>query len=502
VQAAERLVPVSADIGVPGQQISSSDRKVVAYFEEWGIYERDFLVQDIQADELTHINYSFFDVKSNGDVQLFDDWAATDKRFLAAEQVSRTFSQVDWLDLDAERLKTYTTGGDFISTTNADGSVTVTGVPMDWNTPVDYVGNLRQFDLLKQLHPELNLGFALGGWTLSDEFSLAVDSASDREALTDNIVDLFERYEFFNTVDFDWEYPGGGGDSGNASSPEDGKNFELTLELLRAKLDLLGQANGEDYEISVATAGGYDKLANLNLQGIDPYVDFYNVMTYDFHGGWESQTGHQAAMTNDPAGYDVVTAIEQFQINNVDLNKVILGAPTYTRAWGGVDAGDTLGLGNRGDSRLAPGSFEAGNYDQKDLMTGISNGSYDLIWDDDSKAAFAYSDATQIWSSVETPATIAGKTAFIDEMGLGGMMFWALSNDSRGDQSLITAASELLRGSATFDEVMSRSEPFDFILGGDGQFELNDFSQPKAGSVAQPDDPLALPAVADAAQMF
>ena len=82
------------------------------------------------------------------------------------------------------------------------------------------------------------------------------------------------------------------------------------------------------------------------------------------------------------------------------------------------------------------------------------------------------------------------------------MMFWALSNDSRGDQSLITAASELLRGSATFDEVMSRSEPFDFILGGDGQFEVNDFSQPKAGSVAQPDDPLALPAVADAAQMF
>ena len=90
---------------------------------------------------------------------------------------------------------------------------------------------------------------------MSDEFSLAVDSPSDREALTDNIVDLFEGYEFFNTVDFDWEYPGGGGDSGNASSAEDGRNFELTLELLRSKLDLLGQVNGEDYEISVATAG-------------------------------------------------------------------------------------------------------------------------------------------------------------------------------------------------------------------------------------------------------
>ena len=113
-------------------------------------------------------------------------------------------------------------------------------------------------------------------------------------------------------------------------------------------------------------------------------------MTYDFHGGWESQTGHQAAMTNDPGGYDIATAIEQFQNSNINLNKVILGAPTYTRAWGDVDAGDTFGLGNAGDSRQAPGSYEAGNYDQKDLITGVADGSYELIWDDDAKAAFVY----------------------------------------------------------------------------------------------------------------
>ena len=132
---------------------------------------------------------------------------------------------------------------------------------------------------------------------------------------------------------------------------------------------------------------------------------------------------------------------------------------------------------------LAPGSFEAGNYDQKDLITGISNGSYDLIWDDDSKAAFVYSDSTRIWSSIETPATIAGKTAFIDDMGLGGMMFWALSNDSSGDQGLISAASELLSGASTIAEVIDRSEQFDFILGGDGQFGLDDFTSSSTGSV-------------------
>tara|TARA_B100000674_G_scaffold475237_1_gene468115 strand:+ start:32 stop:3496 length:3465 start_codon:yes stop_codon:yes gene_type:complete len=482
LSASERLLINPQSLSGSTEAVSSDGKKVVAYFEEWGIYERDFLAQDINVEQLTHINYSFFDVKANGDVQLFDQWAATDKRFTAAEQVSRTFSEAAWLGLDVDRRDAYTGGEDFSARGNADGSVTVTGVPIGWETTVDYVGNLRQFDLIKQLHPEINLGFALGGWTLSDEFSLAVDSAADRDTFTDNIIHVFEQYDFFNTVDFDWEYPGGGGDSGNASSVNDGNNFALTLELLRDKLDTLEQMTGEDYEISIATAGGSDKLSNLNLQGIDPFVDFYNVMTYDFHGGWESVTGHQAAMTGDPSGYDVITAIGQFQANDIDLSKVILGVPTYTRAWGNVSPGDTLGLGNSGDARQAPGSFEAGNYDQKDLITGVSDGSYELIWDDNSKAAFVYNQDTQLWSSIETSATVAGKSAFVDAMGLGGMMFWALSNDASGDQSLITAASDLLRDSVTYEEVIDRSEPFDLVLGGDGQFGLDDFTQPIEGA--------------------
>ena len=475
LRALESLVIAPETVSTSSATVSSSGKKVVAYFEEWGIYERDFLARDINVEQLTHINYSFFDVKANGEVELFDRWAATDKRFTAAEQVSRTFAEADWLRLDQDRRDAYTGGDNFAATVNADGSVTVAGVPMGWNAPTDYVGNLRQFDLIKQLHPEINLGFALGGWTLSDEFSLAVDSEADRDAFTDNIVDVFKQYDFFNTVDFDWEYPGGGGDSGNATSVEDGVNFALTLELLRDKLDMLEQATGEEYEVSIATAGGYDKLANLNLSGIDPFVDFYNVMTYDFHGGWESFTGHQSAMIDDPAGYDIATAIKQFQINDVDLSKVVLGVPTYTRAWGNVDSGDAFGLGNSGDATQAPGSYEAGNYDHKDLITGVSDGSFALIWDDNSKAAFVYDEDSRIWSSIETPATVAGKMAFVDDMGLGGMMFWALSNDASGDQSLISAASELIRGSATYEQVVSRSEPFDFILGGDGQFGLGDF---------------------------
>ncbi|QNI87795.1 endo-1/4-beta-glucanase domain protein [Synechococcus sp. ROS8604] len=47
-------------------------------------------------------------------------------------------------------------------------------------------------------------------------------------------------------------------------------------------------------------------------------------MTYDFRGGWENQTGHQAAMTGDANNYDVITAVSVFEEAGFALNKVVL----------------------------------------------------------------------------------------------------------------------------------------------------------------------------------
>lgn len=577
----------------------NTTKRVVGYFEEWGIYGRDFHVADVKAGQLTHLNYSFFGItptqadrpymapelnvlpgdwvqpgykglNSNvaGGLGIHDPWAAYEKTFTQADQlVSRRFDKTEWQAIGEERRQGYLTGGDFNVSANADGSWLVIAKPDSWDdsqgglqrtfsqadwdglsdqrqaylvdhssqfswidqwqgnfTPsgsstaakvaaVDahfnagsgrsltlrtdgdlysddsawvgdnkaaweklYAGNLNQLRQLKELNPELNIGFAIGGWTLSGNFSTSLDDSAGREIFTESIIDHLEYYDFFNSVDFDWEYPGGGGLATNAVSNQDGDNLKLTLELLDQKLTDLYTRTGRDVEISIATAGGADKLANLNLNGIDPFVDFYNVMAYDFHGGWESTTGHQAAMTGDAGGYDVVTAIDQFRDAGIALDKVVLGAPAYTRAWGGVAAGSNVGYQQAGNASLAPGSYEKGNYDHKDLITGIQNDSYSLVWDDINKAAFAYNPTSQIWSSIETTATIAGKAAYVETAGLGGMMFWAISNDSYGQQSLIGAAHDMLNGAATFDQLAARAPGFDQVLGGDGRFTMADFT--------------------------
>jgi chitinase len=240
---------------------------------------------------------------------------------------------------------------------------------------------------------------------------------------------------------------------------------------VRMKLDALGDSRGRTYEISVASPAGLDKIANFNLPGLTPHVDFFNVMTYDFHGTWESTTGHQAAFTGDSNGYDIETAVKAYLDAGVPAEKIVLGAPLYTRAWSGVADGGDGGYAE-GSSGAAPGTFEAGNYDYKDLLARVQDPSsgWQLYWDDTAQASYLYNASQDIFSSFETPTSIALKAQWAEDLGLGGMMFWDLSNDATNSpESLINAAYrswviddslEAIRGSSSLTD--------EIIIGGDG----------------------------------
>ena len=419
-----------------------STPKIAAYFPEWGIYGRDYHIADVPAAELTHFIYAFANLTASGEMVLFDSFAATEKRFSAENTVS---GEAD--------LWSYPAG---------DPRATQTV----W-------GNFNQVAQLKEQNPHLRTSIALGGWTLSANFSSVVSTQAGRETLARSIYDFLNTYTMFDGIDFDWEYPGGGGLSGNSSSPQDGANYAALLELVREQLDILGSERGRYYEISVASPGGSDKIANFNLPGLKDNVDFFNVMSYDFHGTWENTTGHQAALMNDPAGYDIETAINLYLDAGVAKENIVLGAPLYTRAWSGVADGGDNGY-NEAASGAAPGTFESGNYDYKDLVAQLQSGTSDweLNWDDDGQAAYLYSASQQIYSSFETPGTISLKSEWAQDKGLGGMMFWDLSNDQLGPESLISAAVDSWIEGQTFAQITAASDlVFENIYGGNGVFD-------------------------------
>jgi len=444
---AEVTDPPAEDTAPPAESDGSeadpvSQPVVAAYYPEWGIYGRDYQIADVPAEDLTHFIYAFANLTANGEMVLFDSYAATEKRFSAEDSVS---GEADLWSYPAEDPRSQQTV---------------------W-------GNFNQLAQLKEKYPHLRTSIALGGWTLSGNFSSVCSTATGRETLASSIYDFLSTYSVFDGIDFDWEYPGGGGLSSNGVSPQDGENYALLLGLVRDKLDQLGAETDRYYEITVASPVGHDKVANFNLEGLKEHVDFFNVMAYDFHGTWEDTTGHQAALTNDPNGYDIATGIDLYLDAGVEREQIVLGAPAYTRAWSGVADGGDNGY-DESTSGAAPGSFEKGTYDYKDLASQYLSGTgdWELNWDDDAQAAYLYSESEGIFSSFETPGTISFKSEWAQDLGLGGMMFWDLSNDMTGSESLIGAAADSWLGGKTFNEITSASDlVFENIYGGNGLFD-------------------------------
>ena len=434
--------PAPADPGDPAAlPIASHDKVLAAYFPEWGIYGRNFQVADVPAENLTHLIYSFLDLKPSGEVAIYDSYAAVEKRFAAHETVSGEADQ--W----------YYPPGD----PRAEQTV--------W-------GNFAQLAQLKEKYPHLKVTIAIGGWTLSDHFSTVAATEAGREAMARSIETFLDTYRMFDGIDFDWEYPGGGGEAGNSVSPNDGANYALLLANVRGKLDALGARLGRTYEISVAAPAGSDKIATFNAAGLAPHIDFFNLMAYDFHGTWENTTGHQAAFTGDPVGYDIETAVKAYLDAGIDPGQIVLGAPLYTRGWQGAADGGDGGYGEA-TGGAAPGTFEKGVYDYKDLLVQVqdpANG-WQLYWDDVAQASYVYQPSTGIFSSFETPTTIALKSEWAAAMGLGGIMFWDITNDALdSSESLLKAAYDswvLDEDLATIRERSSLTD--ETIIGGDGR---------------------------------
>ena len=420
--------------------IATHDKVLAAYFPEWGIYGRDYQLDDVPGDKLTHLIYSFANLTEAGEMTLYDSYAAVEKRFSADESVS---GEAD--------LWYYP--------------------PEDPRSEQTVWGNFNQLSQLKDKYPHLKVSIAVGGWTLSDHFSTVVSTEAGRQTFSDSIVSFLTEYEVFDGIDFDWEYPGGGGEAGNSASPNDGLNYALLMTDVRAKIDALGESRGRSYEISVASPAGLDKVANFNLAGLTPSVDFFNVMTYDFHGTWESTTGHQAAFTGDASGYDIETAVKAYLDAGVAPEQIVLGAPIYTRAWSGVADGGDGGYAETA-SGAAPGTFEAGNYDYKDLLAEVQSpdSQWQLYWDDSAQASYLYNASEDIFSSFETPTSIALKAEWAEQLGLGGMMFWDLSNDATNSpESLIDSAYRSWVMGESFDSIRSSSSlTNEIIVGGDG----------------------------------
>lgn len=147
---------------------------------------------------------------------------------------------------------------------------------------------------------------AIGGWNDSqgDKYSRLVNSAQARARFVVNVIQFIEKWGF-DGLDLDWEYPKCWQVDCNKGPDSDKEGFTaLVRELSNAfkpKGLLLSSAVSPSKTVIDA---GYD-VAKLSQ-----YFDWIAVMTYDFHGHWDKQTGHVAPLYYYPGDvYDYFNAV-------------------------------------------------------------------------------------------------------------------------------------------------------------------------------------------------
>ncbi|MGW0695082.1 glycoside hydrolase family 18 protein [Streptomyces sp. NPDC002738] len=367
---------------------AAAGSKVVGYFTDWGVYQRNYHVKNIEtsgsADKLTHINYAFGNV-TGGKCAVGDSYADYEKAYTADQSVD--------------------------------------GVADTWDQPLR--GSFNQLRKLKKLHPNLKVIWSFGGWTWSGGFG---EAAKNPAAFAQSCYDLVEdpRWaDVFDGIDIDWEYPNACGLTCDTSGRD---AYGNVLAALRAKF---GTGN---LVTSAITADGSDggKLDAVDYGGAAQYVDWYNPMTYDFFGAWDAQgpTAPHSPLTSyagiPKEGYTSDAAVTKLKALGVPASKLLLGIGFYGRGWTGVTQ-DAPGGTATGP---ATGTYEAGIEDYKVLKAGCpATGTV---------AGTAYAHCGTDWWSYDTPATIATKMDYKNQQGLGGTFFWELSGDT-ADGELIKA---------------------------------------------------------------
>ncbi|MFC8505952.1 glycosyl hydrolase family 18 protein [Streptomyces sp. NPDC057411] len=360
----------------------------MGYFTNWGVYGRNYHVKNIvtsgSAAKITHINYAFGNV-TGGKCTIGDSYADYDKAYTADQSVD--------------------------------------GVADTWDQPLR--GNFNQLRKLKKAYPNIKVIWSFGGWTWSGGFGQAVQNPT---AFAQSCYDLVEdpRWaDVFDGIDLDWEYPNACGLSCDTSGPAAFKNM---MQAMRAKFG----ANALVTAAVTADASTGGKIDAADYAGAAQYMNWFNVMTYDFFGAWAAQgpTAPHSPLTSyagiPQQGFNSAEAIAKFKAKGVPANKLLLGIGFYGRGWTGVTQSAPGGTA----TGPAQGTYEQGIEDYKVLKTSCpANGTV---------AGTAYAHCGTNWWSYDTPATVTSKMSWAKNQGLGGAFFWEFSGDT-GNGELVGA---------------------------------------------------------------
>lgn len=385
--------------------VPGADYNLVTYYTSWSIYGRGFQPSDIDAGQVTHINYAFADICWKG--------------MGSAAKACRN----DNVPLQQNYV--------------FDGEMIVGDPDAD-------LSNFAALNAMKSAHPNLKLLVSVGGWSWSNFFSDMAATEETRRAFANSVVQFLRAYGL-DGLDIDWEYPVEGGEDDNSRRPEDAHNFTLLVETVREALDAAGAEDGKYYLQTIAAGQGDNFIVNANLAESAQYLDSVNLMTYDYSGSWQKLAAHNAPLyydTNDPSEAaernNVYGAVRAELGGGVPGVKLVVGVPFYGKGWAGCPAN---GQYRTCDGATSFGTWENGSFDFSDLEDHYADkNGYVRYWNEASKTAYLYNPDEKVFMTYNDRTSMMYVASFVQSLDLAGVMSWEISGDRNR-----TLSSELAR---------------------------------------------------------
>lgn len=293
----------------------------------------------------------------------------------------------------------------------------------------------KQAMTLKDSNPNLKIFISVGGWAFNDpgptqkRFSTMASSAANRATFITSSIQFMRTYGF-DGIDIDWEYPV---DDLRGGVAADKANLNSLVKEFRSAID----SSGGGFGLTITTPSSYYYLRHFDVAEISKWIDWFNHMTYDLHGVWDKDSKFLGPNVNSHSNLtEIDISMNLFWRNNVPASKIAMGLGFYGRSFQLASPSCTkpgclfTGPANKGACTGAAGilSYSEIQAAVNGTASQRKRATANVVWDKEAAVKYAYwSDQ---WVSYDDSDTFKQKIDYANGLGLGGMLVWAIDQDS------------------------------------------------------------------------
>lgn len=275
--------------------------------------------------------------------------------------------------------------------------------------------------------------------TIGDKYSQLVSKSSSRRNFIRQLIPYLKKYGF-QGIHFDWTYPRCWQSDCRKGPESDRPNFTRLIKEISAEFKKHGFILGvgiSGYKEIIVKSYEIDELSNA--------ADFLTIMTYDYHGAWEKQTGHVSPLYGKPDDkypqYNTDYTIQLLIREGADPRKIIVGVPFYGQSFTLAEKSTRLvgeGIAARGPGKPGEYTKQPGMLAYYEICDRVKNRSWRKGRDASQKSGpFAMLDDQ--WVGFEDVNSVANKAQYVLESGLGGIAAWTVDLDDFSNRCCLEA---------------------------------------------------------------